>query len=86
DLAVVTDGGAAVVPGLPPPLPPNEGDAAGHPVAADTTPIARAAAVLRRGPVGVAIVAGAIALALGIATGWVVGSATAPSPPAVTHP
>jgi len=80
DLAVLAEG-AAAEPGSPPPLPRAEPDPNAitmrFPQPAVAPQPARTDAAPRRRPVRLAIVAGAVALALGVAAGYAVGAFTA---------
>jgi predicted component of type VI protein secretion system len=95
DLAVLHEQGAAVAPGAPPPLPvtpretivPEPERAAARTPPAAEPPRAPAPPPARTRPVGLALAAGVLALAVGIAAGFATGVLTAPAPPpAVTRP
>jgi predicted component of type VI protein secretion system len=95
DLAVLQEQGAADDPGAPPPLPvtPRETIVPHEPERVDARPPLApepprsAAPSSPPRPVGLALAAGALALAVGIAAGFAVGAITAPAaPPVVTRP
>jgi len=88
DLAVLSELPASAGPGAPPPLPPLGADPNATTARLPFAPAFAApppAAVHGRS-VRLAFVAGALALAIGIAAGLAVGALTAPPPASVTRP
>lgn len=96
DLAVLAEAAATAGPGAPPPLPAPARDPNAVTMRLPLPPEVEAGAELgvpparpptpRRRTLAVAIVAGLVALAVGVAAGFAVGTLTAPAPPAVTRP